>query len=118
VLPLVQKEANKGKGFILDVEEKKVELKPTLKALLPIVSQPHSCALYCPNLEIKVNIIKETLFTFLMRKLRNEVLYDMFPIDAWYLLFGRPLKLSHKSIHQEKANFYSRTITGNPLNPP
>ena len=73
----------KAEEIILICRERDDKLKPTMEFVLPIVSQPHSYALYCPNLEIEVNITKETPLSFLMNRFfRNEVLHVMFPLSA------------------------------------
>ena len=54
----VQVETKEENEITIDLDEKGVESKPTLEAILPVVSQSHSHPLYCPNLEIEVNIIK------------------------------------------------------------
>jgi len=33
-----------------------------------------------------------------MSKLRNDAIYDMFSMDAWCLIFGRPLKFGTKIV--------------------
>jgi len=34
-----------------------------------------------------VNITKEALFSFSISKLRNGAIYDVFPMDAWYIFW-------------------------------
>jgi len=88
----IQEEAKEEHEILLDFEEKEVKSKSNLEVILPFVPQSHSYPLHFPNLRIEVNITKEAPFSFSMSKLRNEVIYDVFPIDAWYLFLGRSLK--------------------------
>jgi len=59
------------------LKRKKVEPKLTLEVVTPNAPQTHSYSLYCRHLGIYVNITKQGLFSFLIRKIRDESLYDM-----------------------------------------
>jgi len=91
---MVQEGAKEENEIILNLEENKVESKVNLEVVLPIASNTNSYAPHYPNLGIEVHITKEALLSFSMSKLRNDVIYDVFPVDAYYLFFGRPLKIS------------------------
>jgi len=58
--------------------EKEIELKSTLEVVLPSASQIRSGALHYPNLGVKVNITKQTLFSFLMSKLEMRLCMTCF----------------------------------------
>ena len=66
---MVQEEAKEENEIFLEIQEKEVESKTTLKFMPPNGSQIHSCALHCPHLGVKVKITKQALFSFSKSKL-------------------------------------------------
>jgi len=70
------------------IHEKEVESKTTLEVILLNDPQIDSCALHCPNLGVKVNITKQASLSFSMSKIRDDALYEMFSLSAYYTLFG------------------------------
>ena len=63
-------------------------MKAKLEVVLPVVPQSHSYPLHYPNLGIEMNMTKDALLSFLVIKLRNEAIYDVFPMDGSYLFLG------------------------------
>jgi len=55
---MAQEEAKEEYEIFLEIQEKEVESKTTLKVLLPNDPQIYYCALHCPNLGVAVNITK------------------------------------------------------------
>ena len=96
---MVQRGDKEENDIILDLEEKDVESKPTLEVVLCTYCFLHPL-LYFPlsQFEIEENISKEALLLFSMSKLKNKVVYDIFPMDAWNVFFGRPSKFGPKII--------------------
>jgi len=96
--PIVIQEKNKAQEeeeFTMVQEETKEENEKKLNqnppwtlSYLLFLKFTHSCSFHCPNLEFKVNITKQTLFSFSMSKIRYEALYGIFSLSACYTLFG------------------------------
>jgi hypothetical protein len=88
---------------------------PTLKHSRPYKLQwLHDCG------EIKVN--KQVLISFSIGKYKDEVLCDIAPMHASYILLGRPWQFDRKATHDGFKNRYyfvkdSRTVTLVPLTP-
>ena len=114
----VQEETKEENEILVDMEEKEFESKLNLEVVLPIIVQFYSYPLHFPNLRIEVIITMEALLSFSMSKLRNDAIYDVFPMYTWYLFFGKPLKFGPKIVSHETPNFSVRTLTLNLLNSP
>ena len=95
--------------------QKDDESKPILQVELPTISLCNSYSLHCLNLETEVTIT-EALLLFSMSKWRNETIYDVFPMDVWYLFFRRPLNFGPKIVFHARPNFQVQTFTLNLLN--
>jgi len=110
---MVQEETN-------EENEKEVESKFTLEVVLPNVSQIYTRTLYCPNLGIKVKIIKEALFSFSMSKIRNEGLYGMFVLSACHTMFGGSRLFDHGASCKghDSNNNQRQALTFTSLPPP
>jgi len=84
---MVQEETKKEKEIFLEIQEKGVESKTTLKVMIPNASQIHSWS-PLSQLGVAVSITKQALFSFSMTKIRDEALYRMFSLSAYQTLFG------------------------------
>ena len=76
------------RSFWGSIQEKKVESKTTFEVMPSKDPQIHSCTLHCLNLGVEVKTTKQALFSFLISKIRDEALYDIFSLIACHTLFG------------------------------
>ena len=70
--------------------------------------------------EVKVN--KQVLVSFSIGRYKDEVLYDIVPMHASYILLGKPWQFDRKVNHDRFKNRHSfvkdnKTITLVPLTP-
>ena len=61
---MVHEEAKQENEIILDLQEKEIKSKFTLKIVLSIVSQTHSYALLCPIWELSSTSLRKLYFYF------------------------------------------------------
>jgi hypothetical protein len=60
----------------------------------------------------QVNVIKQCLVEFKIGGYKDEILYDVIPMDACHLFLGRPWKYDRNVIHDGKKNTYTLEKNG------
>ncbi|XP_074317424.1 uncharacterized protein LOC141653527 [Silene latifolia] len=93
------------------------------KLSLPTQEHPSPYKLKWLNKGSEVRVEKQCIVPFSIGKVyKDEVLYDVVPMDAYHLLLGRPWEFDRNTTHQEKDNVYSfrhhgKKVTLTPLPP-
>jgi hypothetical protein len=60
----------------------------------------------------QVNVTKQCLVEFKIGGYKDEILYDVIPMDVCRLLLGRPWKYDRNVIHNERMNTYTLEKNG------
>ena len=76
------------------------------KLSLPTIPQPRPYSLQWLKKGNEVQVTKQALITYSVGNLRDEVLYDVLPMDACHLLLGRPWQFDRDAIHNGGSNTY------------
>ena len=79
----------KENEIILDLDNKGLELKPRLRGYATYCLSPPSYTYHWLDLEIKVNVTKQSLFSFSDSQFRDEALYGMSLFKSCQVLLGR-----------------------------
>ncbi|XP_074271465.1 uncharacterized protein LOC141595399 [Silene latifolia] len=87
------------------------------------LEHPNPYKLRWLNKGVEVKVDKQCLAPYSIVKVyKDEVICDVFPMDAYHLLFGRPWEFDRNTTHQGKENIYSfkhegKKVTLTPLPP-
>jgi len=82
------------------------------KLALTTIRHPRPYALQWLKKANEVHVTKQTLISFSIGHLRDEVLCDVLPMDACHLLLGRPWQYDRDVIHNGKSNTYCFKLKG------
>jgi len=93
------------------------------KLKLPTIPHPRPYSLQWLKKGNEVHVTKQALITYTIGNFKDEFLCDMLPIDACYLLLGRPWQFYKGAIYNGTTNTYTfkvkdrnYTLTPLPLN--
>jgi len=73
-------------------------------------AKPYKLSWLSENGEIKVD--KQVLITFSIGTYKDEVLCDLVPMEATYILLGRPWQFDQKAFHNGHTNKFSFSFKG------
>ena len=79
---------------------------------LPTISHTKPYTLQWPSEEGELVINKQVLIAFSIGKYKDEVLYDVVPMEATHILLGRPWQYDRKILHDGLTNKISFHFQG------
>jgi len=77
------------------------------KLALPTISHTKPCKLQWLSAEGEIIVNKQVLINFAIGKYKDEVLYDVVPMEAAQLLLGRPWQYDRHVLHDGLSNTMS-----------
>jgi len=82
------------------------------KLRLPTISHTKPYKLQWLSAKGEIMVTKQVLITFVIGKYKDEVLYDVVPMEATYILLGRPWQYDRQVLHDSHTNKTSFNFQG------
>jgi len=79
---------------------------------LPTISHAKPYKLQWLSKEGEIMVNKQVIITFAIGKYKDEVLYDVMPMEATHILLGRPWKYDRQVLHDGLTNKMNFTFQG------